>query len=427
MPQVLQTYNTDYRIIVQNEGTITLDTTGCENDQSGTVVITGNLEVQGDTTTVSSTNLELTDNIILLSEGTTTAGLPSSQDTSGIEIDRGTLPNAKWIYDESVEWQLGTLNGIGSFYAAQGQDKIPITTPGINAQGDLYIDTGAGAISVANTPDYETRVFNYDSTFSVVEPDGNGFIVKNNDYIPNAKAVKDYVDYNFRERASRRIAEGNTRVETIDETHALLDIVDIDTATDTARIRTTGPHGFFADDTVNISEVSANGDPLENINQAGLTVLRVINKNIFEIEVDLTGADADNYVSNSGTVQKANTQETRVEIEVEGKTISNFYENRLEIGDLEFRDTEITTTVSDSDLVLKTPGTGSVVVDDSLLITTTPYDDDVNMTPLAPAEGVKLYAGEPGTGAVGVYYVNNNNRNDELTSKNRSLLFSMLF
>lgn len=427
MAKVLQTYNTDYRVIVQNQGTITLDTTGCKNDQSGTVVITGNLEVQGDTTSVSSTNLELTDNVILLSEGTTTAGLPSSQNTSGIEIDRGTLPNAKWIYDESVEWQLGTLNGIGSFYATQGQEKIPITTPGINAQGDLYIDTGAGAISVTNTPDYESRVFNYDSTLSVVEPDSNGFIVKNNDYIPNAKAVKDYVDYNFRERASRRIAEGNTRVETIDETHALLDIVNIDTTVDTARIRTTGPHGFFEGDTVDITDVDANGDPLENINQTGLNVLRVINKNIFEIEIDLSGANADNYVSNSGIVKKQDTEETRVEVEVEGKTISNFYENRLEIGDLEFRDTEITTTVSDSDLVLKTPGTGSVVVDDSLLIASAPYDDDINMTPLAPVEGVKLYTSDPGTGAVGVYYVNRNNRNDELISKNRSLLFSMLF
>jgi hypothetical protein len=424
MPKILQAYNTDYYIIAQNDGVITLDTTGCENDKSGTVVVKGNLEVLGDTTTVNSSDLTLSDNIILLSEG----GLTSSMPTSGIEIDRGvSRPNARWIYDDNISWEMGLNEGTGSFYAAQGIERIPLTIPGINAQGTLYIDTGAGAISVTNTPDYEARVFNYDSSLQFIQPDDNGFIVKDDDFIPNAKAVKDYIDYNFRERAQRSIAEGNTRVETIDEQHDLLDIVSIDTSNDYVRISTTGPHGFIQSDTVEIIGVEANGNPLENINQSPISINKIINKNIVELDLSLTGADEETYVTNSGIIRKLSFQETRIELEVEGNTIGAFYQNRFETGDLEFKDNEITTTVSDSDLVLKTPGTGSIKIDDSLLISPTPYDDDPNQTPAQPQEGVKLYTANPGTGTTGLYYVNKNNRNDEIISKNRSLLFGMLF
>jgi hypothetical protein len=424
MPKILQAYNTDYHIIAQNDGVITLDTTGCENDQSGTVIIKGDLEVLGDTTTVSSTDLNLSDNIILLSEG----GLTQSMTTSGIEIDRGvSRPRARWIYDDTIPWEMGLSQGIGSFYAAQGIERIPLTIPGINAQGTLYIDTGAGAISVTNTPDYEARVFNYDSSLQFIEPDDDGFIVKDDDFIPNAKAVKDYIDYNFTERSVRLIAEGNTRVEAIDEQHALLDIVSIDIINNYVRISTSNPHGFTLSDTIEIFGVEANGNALENINQSPISINRILNNNTVELNISLSGADEETYIPNSGIIRKVSFQETRIEFEVEGNLIAALYGNRFETGDIEFKNNEIITTSSNSDLVLKSSSIGSVKVDDTLLISPLPYDEDPNQIPLAPDEGVKLYTSTPGPGAVGVYYVNNNNRNDELISKNRSLLFGMLF
>lgn len=428
MPKVFQSYNTDYRIIVQNSGILTLDTTGCEQDGSGTVVITGNLEVRGQTTSVDSSNLNLSDNIILLSQGTQGAGLPPALPTSGIEIDRGTLDNARWIYDENIGWELGGLIGTGSFYAEQGSIKIPLTTPGINAQGTLYIDTGAGAISVTNTPDYETRIFNYDSTNTVIEPDENGFFVKDDDYIPNTKAVKDFVDYNFRRRAVPKIGEGDTRAEAIDEIHPLLDILAINKLEDTVRITTQGNHGFIESDIVNISEVDANGNALENLNQNNIEIRRVINQNVVELNIALPeDANATNYVTGSGVISKVSIEETRIEIEVEGNIISNFYENRFNIGPIEFQDNEITTLDSNRDLILKSPGTGSIAVDDSLHILPLPYDDDPDNLPSGVNEGVKLYTTDAGSGTVGLYFVNKENQRDELISKNRSLLFSMLF
>lgn len=67
-------------------------------DSSGTT-ITGNLTVQGTTTTVNSSTLQVTDNIILVNQGETGAGV--SLITAGLEVDRGTLTNAQWMFDET--------------------------------------------------------------------------------------------------------------------------------------------------------------------------------------------------------------------------------------------------------------------------------------------------------------------------------------
>ena len=57
------------------------------NSGSGTVTISGNLDVTGTTTTVSSTNLEVTDKNILISKGSTT---DAQADGAGITIDSAT-------------------------------------------------------------------------------------------------------------------------------------------------------------------------------------------------------------------------------------------------------------------------------------------------------------------------------------------------
>jgi hypothetical protein len=112
---------------------------------------------------------------------------------------------------------------------------------------------------------------------------------------------------------------------------------------------------------------------------------------------------------------------------VQGNNIADIYENRFDIDGLEINGTGISTTESNSDLILKSSGEGSVKIDDILEITAAPYDDDILPSPLPPQEGIKLFSKQPGTGKTGLYYVNNNNTTDEIISKNRSLLFSMLF
>lgn len=423
MPKVLRAYNTDYKIASRESGTITLDT----GLNTGTVVVTGNLEVQGETATVNTTDLTIEDNIIVLSSGTEGSGLPSSVGfSSGIEIDRGSLPNARWIFDEQISWTLGGTSGTGTFYAEAGGQKLPLNTPGIVAQGDFYVDTGAGVISVTNTPDYEEKIFNYSN--GVITPDINGRLIIDDDNIPNAKAVKDYIDYNFNNRPQAFIAEGNTIVETVDESHPLQSIVSINLdGNNTTIIQTKEAHGFVQSDTVDIFGIQANGDPIENLNATDIGIIEIINQFVIRLDIDVENGDIGNYISNSGTIRKTVFEESRVKFQVDESNIANLYNNRFDIADLEIKDTQISTIESNADLLLKAEGVGSVKIDDVLEITEIPYDEDSSQPPVSPEEGIKLYSSNQGSGKTGLFYVNKNNDNDEIVSKNRSLLFSMLF
>ena len=90
--------------------------------------------------------------------------------------------------------------------------------------------------------------------------------------------------------------------------------------------------------------------------------------------------------------------------------------------------TEISTYNSNDDLVLSAPGSGVVRVKDTFELTKTPGDDEGSVfDPAAPIEGVKLYSKTPGTGSTGLFIVNEQQRRDEIISKNRALLFGMLF
>ena len=97
MAKILKVGQSNYVVQVQTGGTITLDT-GLE---TGTVFVTGDLTVKGNTTTLDTTNMTIEDNIIVLNKGELGAGI--SEGTSGLEISRGTLPNARFVFDESLQ------------------------------------------------------------------------------------------------------------------------------------------------------------------------------------------------------------------------------------------------------------------------------------------------------------------------------------
>ena len=82
----------NYTIRVAEGNTITLDT-----GATGTTTLTGNLTVQGTTTTVNSSDLSLKDNIIVLNDGETGSGV--TLNTSGIRIDRGSQNDATLLFD----------------------------------------------------------------------------------------------------------------------------------------------------------------------------------------------------------------------------------------------------------------------------------------------------------------------------------------
>jgi hypothetical protein len=340
MSKVLRVTDGDYKIIVDNgpTGAIYLDTTSGADNPRGTVVITGDLEVRGTQTTVESSVTTIADNIITLNEGEAGAGIRASfQYKAGIEIDRGSLPTARLIFDEQSPYVAGGNSGTGSFrFEDINGGFLPLNVNSINAEGPLYVTTPNSAINVAGTVDYERNVFNY-SGANIVDPP-----ILNGDFIPNAQGLSDYVAYEL---------------------------------------------SIYSDD------------------------------NIVQFDSEVAVLDSE-----------ATGNESRVRITVDSTVVANFYPNRFSLETIEIIDNLITTTDSNKDLILSANGPQSVVVQDALEITASMYDNDPNQPSAnAPASGIKLYSTTQGAGDTGLYFINEDNKADEMISKNRALLFSMLF
>mgnify|MGYP006899564893 CR=1 FL=1 len=94
------------------DGTLSSDDiTATDLTASGNVIVTGNLTVNGTTTTVNSNTVAIGDNILVLNSDETGA---ASQD-AGIEIERGTDTNVALLWDETANYW--TLTEDGSTYS----------------------------------------------------------------------------------------------------------------------------------------------------------------------------------------------------------------------------------------------------------------------------------------------------------------------
>ena len=121
---VVKSLNTDYNISnkINPIANVTIST--------NTVFIDGNLFVGGNSTNVYRTNLNITDNIIVLNDGESGPGV--SLNTSGIEVDRGSLANVAILWNETLgAW---TLTNDGSTYESiQTGSATSVTSPQVYA------------------------------------------------------------------------------------------------------------------------------------------------------------------------------------------------------------------------------------------------------------------------------------------------------
>jgi hypothetical protein len=174
----LYNFNLGALVVGANEATLTLDASSGDDDtikfkgttneieittpatgDAGTlqiglpdnVVITGNLTVNGSTTTVNSNTVEIGDSIITLNSDET--GTPSQN--GGIEIERGTSTNQSLLWNETTsKWSVYD----GTTYTPIIQDlyKSIATDSGTavaNSATDTLTITGAGGISTSRSGD----------------------------------------------------------------------------------------------------------------------------------------------------------------------------------------------------------------------------------------------------------------------------------
>ena len=378
MSKILKVNEGDYRIKVPSGNTITLDT----GSVTGSVVITGNLDIKGQTTTIESTNATIKDNIIVLNSGEThTNGNGITLVTSGIQIDRGkndtTALTANMLFDESVShynpvpptnsngtFTLTTTSGSISSFANLKLSSIELN--GISSLGTDGIVFNLGStnttITIANSTYgntiYESRLTDaslttklYVSTYVV-----SGKLRSATNFTPFAGAMAD-VDTIYKKSADIAAIPGNPGTPAVPGTIK-------------SRVETT------VDSTI-----------LFKINETQRAI----------INTDGLSVDTINLFGN--TIKNVGSGSPLVKLPL----ILQSDANLVEVNAVLTLDDQTTT--------------------DQLLVATTAIDTKT-----------KIYSKDTeGPGRTGIYFTNNNTygsnsyNNDELVSRNRAVLLSMLF
>jgi hypothetical protein len=304
MSKIVKVSDDDYRIVVKPGGSITFDT----GENTGGVVVTGNLAILGAVFDITTENTIVRDNIILLNGGEVGPGI-TRNGRSGIEIDRGPgTPNAFLVFEENL-----TATGYTAAFAfknSNNQLQTIVTNRISNGTQNLFISNDV--ITVEGPEGYETRVIN-------------------NNNIPNKKYVDDSI------------------------LNATLQ----------------------------------------------LTVDNIVNENSL---LSLSSSPSDGLrLTFNGTLQAQWT--------------NTFYR----VQNIRITGNQIEPATLNTDLVLRSPGTGHVTVDDSMRI------KKVAFTPPAISDSTILYAKDSGRGESGIYFTSSDNNTGELISARRALAFSVIF
>jgi hypothetical protein len=343
--------NGDYNIRAGDGAKITLDTGPAVS--GGSVRVTGNLIVEGDTVNVSTANLNIEDNIISLNVGEVGPGVTLIY--SGIEIQRGDTStvtpqnNASLLYDESTDsWIIahGTAPGPFNFDSSSLRLKQILTNSTTDSADLTLIGTGTGVVKVIGTIDYENQV-------------------THDDDLPNKK----YVDDSILNNPTFQIVAPQTQ--------------------DTKVV--------IAD-----KDISPND-----------------------------AAEPGSLAYFTATTTHSTYGESAVSIIVDNALVGQFYNNRFEIGDLEIgggpdrNEISSRASITNENIYVRTQGTGKLQTNYAMQF------EKIGTVPSYVSNNVLLYAAVPSIGTTGVYFVNDSaevaKQNGELISKNKALVFSMLF
>jgi hypothetical protein len=197
MSKILNVNSGDYKVRVPTGETITLDT----GAGVGNVQITGNITIAGTQTVVNSQELDIVDNVITLNKGETGAGV--TENTSGIQIDRGTNSDAIFVFDEQTSHNDPVTQTVrpGTFVFKRENGAINgiFTNSIATGGGDLYlINSGTGVINVSGTNNYEAQI-------------------TEDDDIPNKKYVDDAITTGIQTITIQKIQRGDSVLNLFDD------------------------------------------------------------------------------------------------------------------------------------------------------------------------------------------------------------------
>ncbi len=399
----------DYIVKTKTNGVITLNT----GTNQGTVVITGDLTVLGTTTTVDTANMTIEDNIILLNKGE--SGAVVTEGKSGIEIDRGVSDNPEFVFDESISsYDPGVLpsGGVaaGTWVFRKGPSALaPIQTRSINSNGQsLYlISTGTGYITVEGTTNYERQILNYTDTVGYNPSFGVAII--DDDRIPNIRAVSDFVQGSLTTYVPNSYGAGDT----------------VALAEDTVEFTGTG---FIGTNVLTINTV------ISGVIRIGQTVtgFGVLPGTVITGSITGIGGTGTYTVNQSQTVTvtgiTTGEPTSQFTFKVNNTLEAYIDSNGMQVNNIRLNTNTIST--SSGGLTLD-PFDELLSVDGSIALIDRASD------PTVLAGAAKIYTKSLiGGGDTGIYFVNSGTGNDgstistitdELISRRRSFVFSMIF
>ncbi len=396
--KVIRVSEGDLQLIVQDAGTITLYT----GNQQGQVIVSGDLLVQGNTTTVQSETMTVKDNIIVLNKDETGAGVTLG--TAGIQIDRGpSTPDAQILWDESAtHYSPSTaLTTPGTWVFRRDNATLTgIRTNSIDTNGGVLalINTGsAGYVTVTGTANYERNILTYTDTITYNPT--FGVTVTDDDRIPNAKAMNDFILGSLTTYLPESFGAGNT----------------LGTGFDTVRFTGTAT---FSGTTMTINTVTT-GTVKVGLIVTGIGVAPGTTITAF---ITGTGGAGTYTVSSSHVLGPISVSigdaVSKLTFSVDGTLEATIDANGLTVNNLNFDTNTISSTSSAMTLA---PFNNTLNVDAYVTLL-----DQVS-DPSATALTNKLYHKNViGAGDSGLYFVNST-RGDELVSKRRAILFGMIF
>lgn len=361
--------NGDYNISAvadpTNGGKITLYT-GPNN--TGEVRITGNLVVEGTTLTVVATNLDVTDNIITVNNGETGDGVTLQY--SGLQVDRGF-----------------SSPGIDNLPAAfVWNENMPFPNNGAitNESGGWQIGFGDGSYNFTNSRLMVKEIM----TPTAAAGTGDLTLIGRGRGIVTVLGTDDY--------EQQVLAFGDDAI----------------------------PNKKYVDDAIRDNPTfqiitDSPADPLNPLPNSSTRVIAT-DKDIADLGNGISSLDY--FYQNTGYLTFG---ESAVSILVDGVLNTQFYKNRAVIQGLEFIGNEITNNDTSANISIRTQGTGKLQTNYALQL-----EQLVGNPSYVPGYTL-LRAGDPSIGTTGLYFVNDSSetikQTGELISKNKALLFSMLF
>ena len=157
---------------VAGPSTFTIDPAGV-GDNTGTVVIAGNLQVDGTTTTINSTEITVNDKTLTLADSSPNG---AGADSAGLIIDLGTDGVATWLYkDSDTSWNANLGINAPWFSGSLSADDLDSGEVDSTRLPAYLQSGGSGQLGEGTVPDVFLRNDSDDSTTGSITADG-GFI-----------------------------------------------------------------------------------------------------------------------------------------------------------------------------------------------------------------------------------------------------------